>query len=1023
MEHSYGRSGTRPATSSSSSPEPLDSSSQPTLRLEEPPRKQRRSTQSGSPGGQNISRTSHQPWPSTDARQGGHVVESNVAQGNARVHYGDNYYYRDAHTSATQAEPLDIAKVMESLSFAQMNTRQGNISRTHLDSCEWLFDQAEYLNWRDPELISEHCGLLWIKAKPGSGKSTMMKFLLSSAKKQLPSDTTISFFFHARGDELQKSLEGMYRSLLHQLLTAFPQLLDLHTLRAAQIAPHTWSVDSLRSLFHDAVLGLENSRLTCFIDALDECPEDEIRDLIDALGDLSHSAVNEKVAFHVCFASRHYPYISIERCQHLTLDTQEGHKQDISDYVVNKLAGKGKVMSDIKIEVQARAQGIFLWAVLVVHILNREYDRGSNARQLRGRLGGIPDGLHELFQDIIQRGMQDDGDREHLLHVLQWVLYAQRPLSPEELYFAIYSGSPEPIFLEPWNHEEIDLQSMHLFVLNASKGLTEMVWNETGQGNAVVVQFIHESVRDYLRQTGFGTLSKSLDANPEGLAHNYLYQCCSLLLTSEAPDHLLGSTEAGSKSTRGLRSRVSEIFPFLDYSASSIIYHAEMAQRKGISQSKDLETFPLSRWIRVNGLFASGSRRLVTERDPTKASVFALYGARNLLTLELDQPAVSLSPLEIETALRSAFDGDCPETFAIIMEKMQRTCLSVTNVSEWNDYLGRHFKAVRLWDIDDVAAVRSLFIYFETRHPRQKERWGQHKDWFLAAALNDQVGILCLMLEWSCFVESEGQQASVLNALLSAKWNETESAAHSSTTEFGVMQDLRRTLSRLPLDLTRAFAEACGRGLQETVVMLLHIGADIDAAYHGRTPLIWAIDNTQLAIVRLLLDQGSNVHCGHAQRTPLHVACSSGYDEIVRMLLDNNAHLEARDTLLCTPLHVACINGHESVIRILLEMGSNHDERDIFGHTPLHQACSHGHESIVRILLANGANVNPPGVAGNHDDCTTPLMLACEGDQLTIVQLLLEAGADTSGLGTKASYHTQRIADLLRRSGAMPLDN
>ena len=62
------------------------------------------------------------------------------------------------------------------------------------------------------------------KMASSGGKSTMMKFLQDTAKKSHPATKVVSFFFHARGDMLQKSIEGMYRSLLYDILQIFPEL-------------------------------------------------------------------------------------------------------------------------------------------------------------------------------------------------------------------------------------------------------------------------------------------------------------------------------------------------------------------------------------------------------------------------------------------------------------------------------------------------------------------------------------------------------------------------------------------------------------------------------------------------------------------------------------------------------------------------------------------------------------------------------------------------------------------------------
>lgn len=101
-------------------------------------------------------------------------------------------------------------------------------------------------------------------------------------------------------------------------------------------------------------------------------------------------------------------------------------------------------------------------------MLNKEFDRGR-IHALRKRLEEIPNGLDELFQDILTR---DNQNMEELILCLQWILYAKRPLKREELYFAVLAGvAPEAV--AAWSSEDITKQDMERFVLNSSKGLAE----------------------------------------------------------------------------------------------------------------------------------------------------------------------------------------------------------------------------------------------------------------------------------------------------------------------------------------------------------------------------------------------------------------------------------------------------------------------------------------------------------------------------------------------------------------------
>ncbi|KAF3022635.1 hypothetical protein E8E14_013971 [Neopestalotiopsis sp. 37M] len=80
--------------------------------------------------------------------------------------------------------------------------------------------------------LREGKGIFWINGKPGSGKSTFMKFLLNHDHtrellhrwKSEPGQITASFFFRHQGTHLQKSFEGLLGSLFNQLLGGDPRL-------------------------------------------------------------------------------------------------------------------------------------------------------------------------------------------------------------------------------------------------------------------------------------------------------------------------------------------------------------------------------------------------------------------------------------------------------------------------------------------------------------------------------------------------------------------------------------------------------------------------------------------------------------------------------------------------------------------------------------------------------------------------------------------------------------------------------
>ena len=86
---------------------------------------------------------------------------------------------------------------LDSLLFQQIDSRLLNIKKAHDRTCNWLYERLEYEQWLDRDLTDNHHGLLWIKGKPGAGKSTIMKHALLKTRRLLGSAVIISFFFNA----------------------------------------------------------------------------------------------------------------------------------------------------------------------------------------------------------------------------------------------------------------------------------------------------------------------------------------------------------------------------------------------------------------------------------------------------------------------------------------------------------------------------------------------------------------------------------------------------------------------------------------------------------------------------------------------------------------------------------------------------------------------------------------------------------------------------------------------------------
>ncbi|KAJ4180985.1 hypothetical protein NW767_014253 [Fusarium falciforme] len=385
----------------------------------------------------------------------------------------------------------------------------------------------------------------------------------------------------------------MYRSLLLQLLEGYP---DLQTvLDDEDLVPQDQkgcpSLNVLKDLFRNTVSRLGQRSFTCFVDALDECDEQQVRGMVQYFEELAEQSTVNGVMLRICFSSRHYPYIVIQRGIRLTLEDQPGHAEDLANYVASRLRTKDPALAE---ELLGKAAGVFLWVVLVVNILNRENGRGGLA--LRKRLAEIPSGLSELFKDILRR---DSENMEEFLLCILWILCAKRPLQPRELYHALWSGLSLKGLVDP-KIPDVTIPDagdsiINGCVISSSKGLAEITKSEQP-----TVQFIHESVRDFLvKDKGLQELWPDLGFNWESLCHERLKQCCNSYMNHTLVRASVSKLLSEAKSNKQVD--ISKEYPFFWYASRHILYHANAAA-DAVPQDEFLSRFPVSNWISIMSL-------------------------------------------------------------------------------------------------------------------------------------------------------------------------------------------------------------------------------------------------------------------------------------------------------------------------------------------------------------------------------------------------------------------------------------
>jgi hypothetical protein len=130
------------------------------------------------------------------------------------------------------------------------------------------------------------------------------------------------------------------------------------------------SAPELQKLFRLSLTNVLKTRsVWLFIDALDECEEDQADNLVKELQSLLMTLPPTESQFQICFTSRHYPIRNVAYAFELCLEDE--NQKDIVTYVKAQLSVlEGVECSTIMNILTSRTAGVFMWVRLVPHNLS-----------------------------------------------------------------------------------------------------------------------------------------------------------------------------------------------------------------------------------------------------------------------------------------------------------------------------------------------------------------------------------------------------------------------------------------------------------------------------------------------------------------------------------------------------------------------------------------------------------------------------------------------------------------------------
>lgn len=444
-------------------------------------------------------------------------------------------------------------------------------------------------------------------------------------------------FFTSRGEEVEGKLYGMLSGLLfhtfnHRYCTS-PRLRAklIQTARQLRVcvadqrhrfdyAQKKWDIEILLQLFAAFFDTAKDTRLLFMVDGVDECQDFDNDKIISIFQTLIQECRKSTNRLHILFTSRPDPDVEPHQLPFISL--QEENLSDIRTYVIGELSSRvssNHAMQQYQAfakEVINRADGVFLWAHLVVPRLRKSINGGENLTTLRSRLAEIPQRLEDLFRDILSR--LDPLHLEETLRLIQIVALTTRPLNLDEIRHAFaFGGSCEYTNLSAWENSDKYWErgdQIRKLIQTRTGGLVEISENwsdgstyvertirgvrgsEGSDPSLLLVRMLHETAKEYfIRGSGYQHLRYLINLSvsdakrtlicpplsstflPDG--HNYLARLCSKYLELEDL-HL-------SIVLRLLTEADRTLFPLAGYAIDNCLIHASAAENGDINLSQE----------------------------------------------------------------------------------------------------------------------------------------------------------------------------------------------------------------------------------------------------------------------------------------------------------------------------------------------------------------------------------------------------------------------------------------------------
>ncbi|KAL1872654.1 hypothetical protein Daus18300_004200 [Diaporthe australafricana] len=350
--------------------------------------------------------------------------------------------FKDADT-LPRLEQRNHEWILKALEFEGMNARRAQVEWTEGDTFEWLItDDAVPDNHPDLKVsfkqwLSTGRGVYHVTGKPGSGKSTLMKLIdhAAATREQLESwasqtqERLIMATFYtwkaASAHPLQNQEVGLARTLLHQILTAAPQLTKVVFAKHSCWNPQEFRFINFlsRSQWASAKSDFESEEIFAALESSLRAQGYRFFLLVDGMDEFenpnSHSAIAKRVLkwsshnserLKICVSSREdntfMDKFSADQRLRLHIVTEK----DVRELVATRLMEHDHFVvasendrENLTRKIVGEAKGVFLWVVFTIQELKPLLDDRQSFQTLVQAVEELPKEMEEFLHEILER--------------------------------------------------------------------------------------------------------------------------------------------------------------------------------------------------------------------------------------------------------------------------------------------------------------------------------------------------------------------------------------------------------------------------------------------------------------------------------------------------------------------------------------------------------------------------------------------------------------------------------------------